>query len=100
MKDGSVTATYENLKARLPYYSSEVSDANENNLYLYEYLKAVGDDWNGLEGKQPANNISEIYGYWTFSTYFNNNSNFAVEVHCNGYTFMELIILFMEFVLL
>ena len=54
-----------NGKARLPY-KSEVADSNGTNEYLYEYLD--GSAWYGTEGKQPTNNISGIYGYWTLSS--------------------------------
>ncbi len=60
----STIKTYENLKARLPYVN-EVESANGNNIYLYENLD--GSDWYG-SGSSPTNTISQIYGYWTLSS--------------------------------
>ncbi len=53
---------YTNLKARLPYLS-EIDSSNGANEYSYENLD--NSNWSGSETK-PINNISGIYGYWTF----------------------------------
>lgn len=48
---------YTNLKARMPYLS-EVSNYDETNGYLYNYLH----NW--------PKQVSEVYGYWTLSSYY------------------------------
>ena len=68
-----------NGKARLPY-ESEVASSNGSNNYLYENLN--GGSWYGT-GDAPANNISGINGYWTFSSY-NVNSIFSWIVYYYG----------------
>ena len=74
-----------NGKARMPYYS-EVGGSNGTNEYLYENLD--GYDWCGMEGKQPTSNISEIYGYWTLSSY-DDNSTRAWYVNQAGYVLID-----------
>ena len=84
-KDGTAVTVltnqegYSNLKARLPY-KSEVANSNGSNEYLYENLD--GSNWYG-SGTQPTNNISGIYGYWTFSS-IAGNSYFAWYVDYSG----------------
>ncbi len=73
-------------KARLPY-RSEVGYSDGNNEYLYGYLD--GSTWNGIEGKQPTDNISGIKGYWTFSSNKDDSSrayyvNYGGSVSGNG----------------
>lgn len=59
-KDGTVTAKYNNLKARMPYESeiTEYDSETMNNAYIYDYLS--------LNNNIQTNSISGIEGYWIF----------------------------------
>ena len=59
------------LRVRMPIYTrdtvtTEVSESNGNNEYLYENLTSTSY-WAG-SGTQPTNNISGISGYWTLTS--------------------------------
>lgn len=60
-KGGTKTATYKNLKARLPY-KSEVFEFNKSNLWMYNYLR-----YNSNVNGDGLQNIDED-GYWTLSS--------------------------------
>ncbi len=77
---GNFTGYVLNGKARLPY-KKEVNDFNNNNGYLYENLD--GAYWYYDESTKPTNSISNIYGYWTLSSYAFESYN-AFFVHCRG----------------
>ena len=67
-KEGNVTATYENLKARLPKYSEvKVNGCRTTSgscpLWLVDYL----NEYSAYTGGKT--NITEIYGYWTLSSF-------------------------------
>ena len=82
-KDGTAVTVltdqegYENLKARMPYKSEIIGDGkcmtwvNSCPLWLINYLKK--SDHVTHEGLQ---NISEIDGYWTLSSYSSNSVDF------------------------
>lgn len=74
-KDGTVTAQYNKLKARMPYKSelSYYDITNKTNVYLYDYLS--------LSNTIQINPITGIYGYWTLSS---SSDDTAMRVINNG----------------
>ena len=84
-KDGNVTATYENLKARLPkYVEVKVNGCTTKSgscpLWLVDYM----DSSSYYIEAQGKTNITGIYGYWTLSSYAANSST-ACYVHYYGF---------------
>lgn len=80
-KDGqTITGSYENLRARLPY-KSEVYVFDGTNLWMYNYLSPTTE---GIVKGDGLINITGINAYWTLSS-ASTTSNFSHFVDFFGY---------------
>lgn len=83
---GNFTGFALNGKSRLPY-KKEINNFNNNNGYLFENLD--GEYWNYDESTKPTKNISNIFGYWSLST-FVDESTYSWYVDYSGNVGLEI----------